>query len=274
MSAVFDAVADTYDERFTHTVLGRWLRTSVREHLSEYFTASDLVLELGCGTGEDALWLAQQGFSVHATDVSRAMLEETRRKANSQGVSDNMAVSRLDLEEIDGTSPPPPPSVVGIDRTIDAYDGVLANFGVLNCLDGWRDLSEGLAHVVRPGGIVIAVVMGPFCPWEWGWFLSHGKPRKAFRRLRGRQSASIGADTQLEVRYPSPGTMKRSFAPQFVHRSTAGIGVLLPPSYGKNLVERRRQWFATVVPWDRRFGRTFPGTWLNDHYLMVWERSV
>src|SRR5574341_1364692 len=60
----FDAAALTYDEIFTQRRLGSWLREMVRERLP--FQPGDHILELGCGTGEDALWLAQRGISVTA----------------------------------------------------------------------------------------------------------------------------------------------------------------------------------------------------------------
>src|SRR5947209_8671417 len=40
-------------------------------------------LELGCGTGASAVWLAQQGFDVTAVDLSPVALERARRRADS-----------------------------------------------------------------------------------------------------------------------------------------------------------------------------------------------
>jgi malonyl-CoA O-methyltransferase len=44
------------------------------------------VLDLGCGTGRHALWLAGEGAAVTAVDFSAGMLEEARRKAGAEGV--------------------------------------------------------------------------------------------------------------------------------------------------------------------------------------------
>ncbi len=44
------------------------------------------VLDLGCGTGRHALWLASQGASVTALDFSRGMLREARSKAGPSRV--------------------------------------------------------------------------------------------------------------------------------------------------------------------------------------------
>lgn len=44
------------------------------------------VLEPGCGTGTNAIWLASQGFDVSAVDCSELALNEARRKAEAAGV--------------------------------------------------------------------------------------------------------------------------------------------------------------------------------------------
>src|SRR5271163_3481157 len=76
----FDAVAASYDDRF-----GEWRsvsaqRRAVRRALQQTSPAGARVLELGGGTGEDAAWLAKQGFQLLLTDVSPAMVEVARSK--------------------------------------------------------------------------------------------------------------------------------------------------------------------------------------------------
>jgi SAM-dependent methyltransferase len=41
------------------------------------------VIELGCGTGTNAIWLAQQGFDVTAVDFSSLALDQARQKATA-----------------------------------------------------------------------------------------------------------------------------------------------------------------------------------------------
>jgi SAM-dependent methyltransferase len=43
-------------------------------------------LELGCGTGSNAVWLAQQGFEVTAFDLSPVAIERARQSASEAGV--------------------------------------------------------------------------------------------------------------------------------------------------------------------------------------------
>ncbi len=59
----------------------------LRRVVCEQSIAPCRVLELGCGTGTNAIWLARQGFTVTAVDCSELALEEARRKADEAGVT-------------------------------------------------------------------------------------------------------------------------------------------------------------------------------------------
>jgi ubiquinone/menaquinone biosynthesis C-methylase UbiE len=48
---------------------------------------SPSIVEIGCGTGKNTLWLSQIAERVHAIDSSRAMLEKARTKVNSTNVT-------------------------------------------------------------------------------------------------------------------------------------------------------------------------------------------
>ena len=58
------------------------------------------VIELGCGTGTNSIWLAQQGFEVTAVDISPLALDQARGKAASAGV-------QIHFLEADVLNPPP-----------------------------------------------------------------------------------------------------------------------------------------------------------------------
>jgi SAM-dependent methyltransferase len=276
VSHPFGATATEYDVAFTQTRLGCWLREAVWKLLATVFYPGDHVLELGCGTGEDAIWLAKRGVHVVATDAAPAMLDTTCRKAEAAGVTDCLTFTQLDLTDIGYW-------ISGIGELVQSenpkseirnpkFDGAFSNFGAFNCVPDRRPIAEALSRWVRPGGHVVLVVMGPFCPWEIAWHLLHGEVGTAFRRLRSGIEAQIGEGAVVHVWYPSPRRLQAEFAPHFRHLKTVGIGVLLPPSYLSHLVERWPGWFERMAAWDRRLGQVFPWTWLNDHYLVVFER--
>ncbi len=51
------------------------------------------VLEIGCGTGAGAVWLAQNGFTVTAVDISDIAIEKAGQRASEQGVECRFLVS-------------------------------------------------------------------------------------------------------------------------------------------------------------------------------------
>jgi ubiquinone/menaquinone biosynthesis C-methylase UbiE len=261
--AAFDAVADGYDLTFTQPLLGQWLRKAVQRQLAERVQPDDHVLELGCGTGEDALWLAQRGARVTATDASSAMLEIAARKAAAAGLADRISFAQLDLSHAPAWQQPEQ----------NHYDKVLANFGVLNCLPDHRALAATLAQWLRPGGLVALVLMSPFCPWEIAWHLAHGRIRSAFRRFRSGSEAHIGNGSTVRVWYPSPRQLCAEFAPNFRPIHAAGIGILLPPAYLASLVTRWPRLFAHLAGWERHLEHHFPWTWCADHYLIILQRQ-
>lgn len=261
----FDVAAADYDSAFTRTHLARWLRETVWHYLGEAFRPGEHVLELGCGTGEDAIWLARRGVRVTATDASAAMLDQARRKAEAAGMADQIDLVQLDLAAL--TDPNAP-----LATRHSPLTGAFSNFGVLNCLPDRRPLAEALAHWLSPGGQVVLVVMGPLCPWEIGWHLLHGQLRTAVRRFQAGVEANVAVGVAIQVWYPSPRRLAAEFRPFFQVRRLVGIGALLPPSYLSPLVDRWPGFFKKVAALDRTLGKVWPWTWLNDHYLMVLER--
>lgn len=265
-AAPFDAAAASYDQRFAHTRLGRSLRARVHRHLERCFAPGDRVLELGCGTGEDALWLARRGVEVLATDRSSAMLEVAAAKLAQAGLEGRVRLAGLDASRLDAESPLPA-------EEPGRFDGALASFGVLNCLRDRTALAAALARWIRPGGTLVVVVMGPCCLWEIGWQLLHASPRRATRRWRGGDPARLAGGATIEVWYPTPRRLARDFSPHFRTFESAAIGVALPPSDLAGLVERSPRRLAALERCDGWLSRLPGAPWVADHYLLALERN-
>lgn len=257
----FDALAADYDRSFAHTLLGRWLREDVRECMARSFATGQRILELGAGTGEDAIWLAERGIAVTATDTSAKMLDVARAKAARAGVAE-----RVVFRQVDWSSPDPALPDGG------RYDGALANFGVLNCVPDRRRLGARLASALAPGARAIVVTMGPVCAWEIAWRLAHGELRGAFRRLGRQATARFPGGAPFPVWYPSPARLAEDFAPALRHVESTGLGFLLPPTDLGHLVERWPRLFARLAALDRRLRRGALSIRLADHYVSVFER--
>jgi SAM-dependent methyltransferase len=66
-----------------------WPSTEMKRRLSQMKLTPCSAVELGCGTGTNSIWLAQQGFDVTAIDLSPTAIEKARAKAEQAGVKVN-----------------------------------------------------------------------------------------------------------------------------------------------------------------------------------------
>ncbi len=252
----FEALAATYDETFTRTLLGERMRNAVRRRLDAAFPPGARVLELGCGTGEDAVHLAARGVRVVATDAAEGMVAATRAKAAGAGLADRVQALRLDAALLEGA---------GLDGP---FDGAFSNFGALNCVPDLAPVARGLARHVQPGGRVLLCFLGRRVPWEWAFFLARGDRRSAFRRL-----APGGAEWRgLRVFYPSLPALRRLFAPGFRFASARAIGLLVPPTYAGAFAARHPRLIGALDAVERRVEAIPPFPSLADHVLLELER--
>jgi SAM-dependent methyltransferase len=262
----FDAFADSYDDTFTGSSLGRLLRPRVWARFAEHFSAGQRLLELTCGTGEDAVWLARRGLHVIATDGSARMVEMAAAKARAAGLAGQVTAAQLSLQALIGGEYGDLPFAGGA----AAFDGVYSNFGGLNTIANYPALAETLAGLVKPGGKVILTPMGPLCPWEIMWHLLHGQPGIALRRFRQTATARIG-QALIPLWYPAARQLRRAFGPWFDHLQTESLGLWLPPSYLDHLVQRWPDLFGRLNRFEERTAR-LTGGW-GDHYIIIFERK-
>lgn len=275
----FDAFAGDYDSDFTHSILGRLLRPRVWEIFGEYFKADSHILELACGTGEDAVWLARQGVFVTATDGASEMVNVARAKAKAAAVSERVTTAQISLQQIsDGffsrndDDPLTSAELSSPRPTTDgpSFDGVFSNFGGLNTIYDWKALARSLAKVVRPEGNLVLVPMGPFCPWEVVWYLGHGQPNTGFRRFGRRATAKIGPET-IPIWYPSARRLRADFGPWFRHLHTESLGLWLPPSYLDHVATRWPGLISKLNRFEQSTSHLTRG-W-GDHYIITFERQ-
>lgn len=258
----FDALAAGYDRAFTHTVIGRSLRQQVHARLERIFPPGSSALELGCGTGEDALHLAQRGVRVLATDASPRMLDIARGKLAGCPLA---RVERLDLRSL--------PQALLSAREVALFDGAFSNFGALNCLHDWQPLAAWLAAQIRPGGVAAFGVMSPLCLWEPLWHGLRGDWRTATRRWRQPAAFQPTSDSEpILIYYPSIRRLTRAFAPAFRRVHVQPLGVFLPTSDAFSAFEKRPRLLNRLLWLDGRLGRARLLASFADHYWIEFQR--
>jgi ubiquinone/menaquinone biosynthesis C-methylase UbiE len=268
VSGAFDRAAQTYDELYQGNPLMAWMRGESLAELRAAFSPGSLLLEVGCGTGEEALALSRSGYRVVATDISPAMIRTARAKAEAEGAT-NVTWHARPAGQLEALAD---------DYQPGGFDGAYASFGGLNCEPHLEQVAAALACLLRPGGALVCSVMNRWCAWEIGWYLLRLRPRQAFRRLgKGwlpAGLASAGGSLAVPVRYYSPPGFARFFAPHFRVQKVHALPILLPPPYLAHLFDRKPALFARLETLERRLRGRFPFYALGDHFLIVLVRTA
>lgn len=263
----FDAVANQYDQEFTHTDVGLLQRKLVYQQVEKVLANYQVsrVLELNCGTGEDALWLAQKGLQVHATDISSKMVAVAQKKgARSKIDSGVLTYQTLDCNQL---------SALG-DRK---FDLIFSNFGGLNCLspEELQGFSEECTKYLAPGGIVIAVVMSSFCWWETLYFLLKRNWKQAWRRRsKTAIQAPLDGQTSIATWYYSPAVFSRFFSKSYTPRLSAPVGFWLPPSYLDPFFRKRPKTLKILNHLEQQVQQLSFLSASADHYIQVLQCHV
>lgn len=108
-------------------------------------------LDLGCGEGGDAVWLAERGWLVTAVDISEKAMQRAAEEARARGVLERIAFQRHDLSDSfpDGT-----------------YDLISAQFLHSTVRLERPQILREAAAAVAPGGRLVIVDHGGMPPWS------------------------------------------------------------------------------------------------------------
>jgi len=153
---MFAGVAPRYD--LLNHVLSGWMDVFWRRRAVRELTKADhrRVLDLCCGTGDQATTLARRGARVTAADFCLPMLALARGKHERQGLHRDRRPFRPGLAAADALALPFPER---------SFTAATVSFGLRNVAD--LDVAlRGLARVLAPGGqLVVLEFAVPQAPW-------------------------------------------------------------------------------------------------------------
>ncbi len=266
MSNQFNSIAKNYDASFSETIIGKAQRQIVWDYLDKHIGIKSLhILELNCGTGIDAIHLAEKGHHVLATDVSEEMLAVVKQKANVFQLSTTQQVETMHW---DLTKPFP--------ANNESFDLIFSDFGGLNCLSPaqLKNLSTQCSSLLNKNGKLILVVMGRFCYMETFYFLLKGKWRSAFRRRSKLPvNAKLDAQTTIPTWYYSPAQLKMIFNEQFKYSGKHPVGISIPPSYLEPFIKKHKKLRELLFWKDKQLRRFNFLAGIADHYLIEFKKA-
>jgi SAM-dependent methyltransferase len=256
LRAAFDRAAETIDATVLTNPVNAWLRRESRRELLAAFPTGSTLLEIGCGTGADAIFLAERDRRVAALDISDRMIERARENVAARKLERSVLMLRGRLDEVAnelGRSDWWP------------FDGAYANFS-LAYEESLPEVARIVHSLLKPGARFVFSVPNKLCLFE---------PAAAFVRLRfGRILRRLHEplwvtvhDMTVRVRVYSPARIRGITNGLFSIEGLAGMPVFMPPP---SLYRPSFDWLrASFESFDNRLARRFPWQLLGDSILFT-----
>ncbi|MEQ1911134.1 MAG: methyltransferase domain-containing protein [Vicinamibacterales bacterium] len=257
----FDGVAPEYHTSNEANPILRHMRRRSIDALRRHVAAGSRLLDLGCGPGTDHPDMVRSGYRVTAIDASPAMAREAAERTASMSEVRRPRVLCHPIEHLHELS-------------FEPFDAAFSNFGPLNCVHDLTDVARQIHAVLRPGGVMVASVIGRLCPWEIALYLSRGDVARAFRRFARSPVGVPLEDGTVWTRYLTPGEFERTFeSAGFTPRECRGLGVIAPPPYLSAFAARRSSLVEKLLDLDETIGRMPLLRRVGDHFLVVLQRG-
>jgi SAM-dependent methyltransferase len=257
----FDRAAAGYDGPAGNNPIIQRMRARMWQTLLATFPTGTKLLDLGCGTGIDAAYLAARGYSVLATDASPAMVERTQDRLLENGLEQRASTRVIGLDELH--------LLQG-----ETFDGIYSDLGPLNCAVDLRQTARACAALLRPGSRLVASVIGRICPWEIVYYLAHGNWKRASLRWQTRPVPVPLQGETVWTRYFTPRQFHTAFAADFELISYRGMRICSPPPYLLGVEQRLRPVCAAGEWLDDHVGGVPPIRNAGDHFLMILSRRA
>jgi ubiquinone/menaquinone biosynthesis C-methylase UbiE len=253
----FDSVAADYDGPRGNNSLIQDMRSEMWRTLDATFPPGSRLLDLGCGTGLDAVRMARAGHYVTAADWSQRMVERTHERAEREHLTDRVqaiTVGAHELSRIDGHG---------------QFDGAYSNLGALNCVPDIAAMAAQCARLLRPRAKLAFSVIGRICPWEIGYYAL----QRNWGRVKVRFAPAmvpVGMNQRVVwTRYFTPRQFYRAFERQFDLEHFRGLCVLAPPPYITGMKDKHSRLYEWLWQLDRHIAGWPALRHMGDHFIIV-----
>jgi ubiquinone/menaquinone biosynthesis C-methylase UbiE len=260
-AAAFTRQSPLFDDLYAENTIVHYKRSRVRHHMEFLLSPDSLILELNAGTGEDAIYFANEGHRVHATDIAEGMQEVLRRKVSQSGLSERVSTEICSFNELEQLKQKGP------------YDAVFSNFAGLNCTANLDKVIQSLAPLLKPGGTATLVILPKLCLWET-LLLFKGKVKTAFRRFfssQGRKAHIEGV--YFSCWYYNPSYVKRAAAPLFDVIALEGLCTIVPPSYIEGFAEKYPRLYRWMMKKEKQVKEKWPFRSIGDYYIITLQKK-
>jgi ubiquinone/menaquinone biosynthesis C-methylase UbiE len=257
----FDSAAGTFDADDSSNGILLWMRACVHRLYLNSFSAGSRLLELNAGTGIDAVFLAEKGINVYATDISPNMINVLAEKVRMLGLNKQIQYEVKSFDSINTI-------------TQSDFDGVISNFGGLNCIPDFSQLSIDIHTRLKPGGRIIAAVINKICPWEIFYYMLKLDFKTAFRRFKKQGIDANLNGEKIRTFYFTPGGFGKFFSHGFKIKKIYSHGLLTPPPYLVGFYNKLKPLIRLLMKTDELIKGIYPFNRLGDHFIIVLEKPT
>ncbi len=256
-SSAFDAHAQHYDAIVESNALLQNMRAALWKEVARRVAPPASLLDIGCGTGIDALYFAQRGYSVTAIDASREMVNQTRNRITRADM--NVRVENFGADELGKLGE-------------ETFDAIYSDLGPLNCVADLETVSQQCFKLLNPNGFLIVSVMARVCPIEILYFTLRGEFKQATRRFP-REMIPVNLENGIVwTRYYDPREFFQFFRNDFQLVTYRALNLLLPPPYLIRWYQRAGLLAKPFVWLDARISPLPFFRNMGDHFLMVLQK--
>ena len=260
-AAAFSIQAKKFDELYSLNKIIEYKRERVRSHLKKFIQPGNFILELNSGTGEDAIWLAQQNCKVHATDIATGMLEIIQQKIKNEALENLITheiCSFTALEYLQQKGP---------------FDLIFSNFAGLNCTGDLYKVLASFSILLKPKGIVTLVILPQFCLWEF-LLIFKGKFKTATRRLFSKNGRNARVEGHhFKCWYYNPSYIIKHLKNDFGLLTIEGLCTLVPPSYIEHFAEKYPRAYQFLKAKENTWKEKWPWKYVGDYYIISFQKK-
>jgi ubiquinone/menaquinone biosynthesis C-methylase UbiE len=258
----FDSASEEYDYTISHNYINSWIRKRSINELRKITKTSDVLLEIGCGTGSEAIQISRNVKGVIATDISERMLDLLKRKVEAKRLDRKIIAARARASEISSVKDLLPEGRVRVAYSFN---------GALNCEPDIERVPGELSKIVREDGYFLCSIRNTLCLSE---ALSHSIVLQ-FDKISTRKDqpimVSVGGMDIPSYYYP-PTRFAQLFRPHFRVKKMVGLPAFLPPAYLSNYYLRTGSIRLILEKLEFALGNRFPFNRVGDQTLFVFQR--
>ena len=232
LDRIFSEASIIYDKKILSNFINVNIRSLEMSTLLKHSKRGMKVLEIGCGTGEEAArFVLETGNEITCLEISSGMINFARNKMEKLGIADKFTSVKRPASEI---------GLVG-----DSFDLIYSFNGALNTEPRIRETANGIYHSLKDGGVLIFSIRNRRCLGESILYSILGKNERIKDRARETTYVEV-VGKKVKSQYYSPGEILSIFE-RFKLIQKKGLAIIFPPYLAEKIPSNFAKRFLTFL---------------------------